>query len=1039
MKYIFFALIIFLYVSCSKRTNDKLNIGAGSNIVLVGNNLGSRMMDFGYFETEMHLRYPKDSLFIRNMCDGGNTPGFRPNAGRKLQWAYEGAEKFYDELTNDSRSGGHFETPDEWLTRLQADVIIAFFGYSESFNGKEGLVNFKNDLEGFIKNTLSNNYNGETPPQLAIVSPIAFEDLSNRYDLPNGKKENQNLKLYAEAMKEVSKKNNVLFIDAFNPSKTWQSNTTPITIDGFQLNDVGFRMFSKFLVEAVFGKINTKKESLRNAVNKAVNEKNFYWEYDFKIPNAVHAYGVRYDPFGPDNYPDEIKKTRQMTAIRDTAIWSVLNGNNYNLAIADSKTLKLKKIETNYKLEDNEEEAKYLYGDDALKKFKLAPGYKIEMFASEVEFPDLANPVQISFDNKGRLWVATMPSYPHFKPGDEKPNDKLLILEDTDNDGKADKQIVFAENLHLPTGFEFAPEGVYVAQSTRLKLLTDTDGDDKCDKVETILSGFDDHDTHHVISAFTTDPSGAIYMGEGLFLHSNVETPYGTLRGAWGGVFRYAPQQKRLDRVAQADYINPWGIAFNHWGQPFIATTSAPDVHWLTPTEIKTDYAIFAPKSKNIIEQAHKVRPTSGLEFISSRHFPDYVQGDMLIGNCIGFLGIKQHQVMDNGAGYKSKHRQDLVQSSDTNFRPVDMEFAPDGSLYFIDWHNVLIGHMQHNARDPLRDHKHGRVYRITYPSRPLLKPAKVFGASIDELLNNLKLPEYRTRYRSRRELRGRNADEVMDKLSLWLANLDKSSSNHEYELLEGLWVSWAMNRLDTGLLEKLLKAKDFNVRSASVQVLRNSRNKIPGFENLLETLATDESARVRLEALVTASWLTKQKAQPILEAVKNQPMDDWINMPLAFTENRLGIKTEKEQVDEVVEIHLKGDDLKTFAKGKEIYHREGYCVTCHQENGMGLPASGFPPLAGTKWVVGSEDRLIKLTLNGLHGPIKVLGKEYPGQVPMTQFKGLLNDEEMAQVLTYVRNAFGNKASVILPESIKKIREEIKDFKGFYNPEDLEE
>lgn len=164
-------------------------------------------------------------------------------------------------------------------------------------------------------------------------------------------------------------------------------------------------------------------------------------------------------------------------------------------------------------------------------KIKPAPGYKVELFASEVEFPDLANPVQISFDNKGRLWVGVMPSYPHYKPGDSKPNDKLLIFEDTDNDGKADKQTVFADGLHLTIGFEFAPEGVYVSQGTNLVLLKDTDGDDKADTKDIILSGFDDHDTHHAISAFTADPSGAIYMGEGVFLHTNVETAYGNVRG----------------------------------------------------------------------------------------------------------------------------------------------------------------------------------------------------------------------------------------------------------------------------------------------------------------------------------------------------------------------------------------------------------------------------------------------------------------------------------------------------------------------------
>ena len=147
--------------------------------------------------------------------------------------------------------------------------------------------------------------------------------------------------------------------------------------------------------------------------------------------------------------------------------------------------------------------------------------------------------------------------------------------------------------------------------------------------------------------------------------------------------------------------------------------------------------------------ESNKVRPTSGVEFVSSRHFPDEVQGDAIICNNIGFQGAMQHAVTQDGEnGYKTKFRHKLFESPSVHFRPVDLEFAPDGSLYVIDWSNILIGHMQHNARDPKRDKNHGRIYRITYPSRPLVPIAKVDGASIPELLENLKLPEIRTRYR---------------------------------------------------------------------------------------------------------------------------------------------------------------------------------------------------------------------------------------------------------------------------------------------------
>src|SRR5690554_1555418 len=349
-------LIALCLFQCSQDSNT-LKINKGSRIFLIGNNLPSRMMNYGYFETEMHLRYPDSLLFIRNMGDGGNTPGFRPHSGRNSPWAFPGAEKFQTELAKRSGSEGHLETEDEWLKRLQADIIIAFFGYNESFEGPAGLDNYKNELEAFIHHTLSQKYNGDTT-QLVIVSPIAFEDLSDRYDLPNGEKENENLQLYTEGMREVAERNNVLFVDAFTPSKRWYTSAKePLTIDGFQLNEEGYKRFAVFLADEVFGKEKTKAEEHRELVLAAVKEKNWMWHNDFKIPNGVHVFGRRYDPFGPDNYPAEIVKIREMTAIRDEAIWMAAKGEKMDLKAADGKTSKLPDVKTNYN-----GTAKYLYG-----------------------------------------------------------------------------------------------------------------------------------------------------------------------------------------------------------------------------------------------------------------------------------------------------------------------------------------------------------------------------------------------------------------------------------------------------------------------------------------------------------------------------------------------------------------------------------------------------------------------------------------------------------------------------------------------------
>ena len=1034
-----FGLILFALCSlqCSSPDSTPLKIKKDSHILLIGNNLGSRMMNYGYFETEMQVRYPDSLLFIRNMCDGGDTPGFRPHAGRVSPWAFPGAEKFQTELATNSGSEGHFETPDQWLTRLRADIIIAFFGYNESFQGEQGLESYRGELDAFIKYTLSQTYNGKSAPQLAIVSPIAFEDISDSLDVPNGAKENANLSLYASAMSEVAADNNILYIDAFSPTEEWYAQSQkPLTIDGSQLNDVGYAKFSKLLADKVFGEVDPIAETNRELVHAAVLEKNWMWHNDYKIPNGVHVFGRRYNPFGPDNYPFELIKIREFTAIRDTAIWRAAKGERMNVAAADLNTSTLPPVQTNYNPEKNGS-LEYLYGKDALNKLTVPPGYKIELFASEKEFADLANPVQLSFDNKGRLWVATMPSYPHYKPGDSKPNDKLIILEDTDNDGKADKQITFVDGLHVPVGFEFAPEGVYVSQGTNLVLYTDTDGDDKADKKEIILSGFDDHDTHHAHSAYAADPSGAIFMGEGVFLHTNVETSYGPVRATNGGFYRYSPQRHHLERVAQLAIPNPWGIAFDEWGQDIFAETSGPDVRWMMPGEVKPRYGVSTHKSFNLIEDKHRVRPTSGLEFVSSRHFPDEAQGDFLINNTIGFLGTKQHTMKDDSTGYASHHVQDLVTSDDKNFRPVDMEFAPDGSLYLVDWHNILIGHMQHNARDPLRDHVHGRIYRITYPSRPLVIPAKVAGASIGELLDNLKLPEFRTRYRTRRELRGRKTSEVLLQVKSWVANLNVEDEKYSHHILEALWVTWGLDKVDESLLHQVLQSKDYHARAAAVRVLRYSGHQIKNQRELLMKAAQDEHGRVRLEAIVAASWLDKEIGLSIVMEAGKKPLDKWMTETYATALAHLNGMSLKEKKEEDVITELKGIDRELFFKGKEIYAKDGFCITCHQADGAGLSASGFPSLVGTNWVLGNEERLIKIVLKGVMGPMEVNGNKYAGQVPMTPFGGMLKDDEVAAVLTYVRNAFGNKGPAILPDKVKAVRESEKDKKGFYSPDEL--
>lgn len=1041
--------------------------GPGERIVFIGNGLAERDVYFGRLETELHLRFPEKNLIVRNMGRPGDTPGFRPHPARVSQWAFPGAAAFHPEL-NSHFGKGFFPTPDQWLTHLQADTIIAFFGYNESFDGPARVGNFEAELEAFVKHTLSKAYNGTAAPRLVLVSPIAFENLTAKRDLPDGTKENANLAVYSEAVRKVAERNGITFVDFFGLTATRYANRglPPLTINGFAPTDTGYQELAVLLADAAFGKTPRTSKADPALVHDAVLEKDYFWNNDYNLVNGVHTHGQRYDPFGPQNYPDEVKKTREMMALRDTLIHDVATGKVKKIEVDDAKTHSLSTVPTNFKRTPD-----YVDGEKAIEKMTVMPGYKVELFASEKEFPDLKKPVQMSFDNRGRLWVAITPAYPHYKPGESRPNDKILILEDTDGDGKADKQTVFADHLHLPIGFELAPEGVYLSQEPNLCLLVDDNHDDRADRMEILMHGFDTHDTHHAISAYSADASGAFYMLEGRFLHSQVETPYGPQRCNDGGAWRFDPKRFRLERYIQTDVNNPWGIAFDDWEQCVLSDASSGENYYALPVSAKMPYGVEIERAGEYVPK--RSRPTSGSEFVSSRHFPEDRQGQFMTCNSIGFLGINFSSVREDGSGFTGALAGDLISSSDPNFRPVDLEFAPDGSLYFIDWHNALIGHMQHNARDPNRDHEHGRIYRVTYPGRPLIKPAKVAGASVPELLENLKLPEYRTRYRTRRELRAHPASEVLPAVKTWAANLDKADPNYDRYLCEALWATWSQNKPDAGILLACLNARSHQARAAAAHVLRYTYHQVPNAVALLRQAANDPHGRVRLEAIVAASWMDNTDGARIAFDALRHPFDKWMSPvtkqilettlkddivtlakldPQAIASNpsaqayidgelKLGAAPPSADKREYGPTRKLNDgEAKLYALGKEVFNRDAHCATCHQPSGTGTPGV-YPPLnlAGNPWLA-DEERMTKVVLKGLWGPLELGGQRFGptnGVPPMLGFAGMLNDDEVAGVITYVRQSFGNDLAPVSPALVARIREQTKARADFYMVEEI--
>ena len=337
-----------------------------------------------------------------------------------------------------------------------------------------------------------------------------------------------------------------------------------------------------------------------------------------------------------------------MTAIRDKRIWGLAQGKDIPEQADDSETLPFINPATNVGLPDDPNlkrgklgTLEYKTSKEQLELFELADGYEINLFASEEDFPELANPVEINFDNKGRLWVSTMQSYPHWKPK-TKLDDKLLIFEDTDNDGAADECKVFAGGLHQPTGFELGFGGVFVAQQPDILFLKDTDGDDKADVRERRLVGFDSADTHHGIAGFYWGPGGNLYFQEGTFKFSQVESPFGLNRLGEAGTWRYNPRSHDVDVHVSFTFSNPWGFVFDQWGQDFIGDASGGNSYWVTPISGHLDYPRKHPggnhdrrvqklvgKEKGYkYRQLYKkrTRPLGGCEILSSRHFPDNVQ-----------------------------------------------------------------------------------------------------------------------------------------------------------------------------------------------------------------------------------------------------------------------------------------------------------------------------------------------------------------------------------------------------------------------------
>jgi len=783
------ATMAALALACAATAGKALEVKKGDRIVLLGNALAERMQHHGWLETYAQLAMPDQELVFRNHGFCGDKIDRRP------------------------RNRG-FINPHDYLTISKADVILTFFGANEAWDNKPD--DYAGKLSKWVDETLGKKYNGKSAPRIVLFSPIAHEDLESD-NLPDGKEQNERLAKYAEATAKVAKEKQLQYVNLFYASeKLYADNKSHLTLNGIHLTEEGNKLLSQVIVNELFGKDAPKSHKNLDKTKAAVLDKNWHWFNRYRATDGNDVWGGRSGlrfvegQSNKDALFHELTMIDAMTANRDKVVHAAAKGKT--IKADDSNVPPPITVKSNVGGKSRSSNAskegtvKYAKPEETLAQLELAEGLEANVFASEKMFPEAINPVQLGVGPKGRLWVASWRTYPKWEPLKEM-TDTISILPDENRDGVADKSIVFAK-VHNPTGFTFWNGGVIVASAPDLIFLKDTDGDDKADVRIRIMHGIDSADTHHAANNLTFGPGGYVYYQRGVFHVSNVETPWkGPQQHGNSAMYRFNPRTYEYSFHAN-NSPNPHGVSFNHWGYHFATDGTGGRAYQVRP-DGKGGF-----KMQGLLNKTVRPVPSSGI--LSSDHFPERNNGNFLICNSIGFLGIKQYTLAaDDKGNVRGTQIEDLlVSKKDRNFRPTDFEIGDDGALYVADWQNVIIGHMQHNVRDPNRDKKHGRIFRIKVKDRPLMKHIKVVGEKIPALLDLLKHNTYNVRLRARFELSSRKTSDVIAATKEWLKkNKDPNAQ------LEGLWVHQQHNVVNKELLESLLNSKESNARVAAQTV----------------------------------------------------------------------------------------------------------------------------------------------------------------------------------------------------------------------------
>jgi putative membrane-bound dehydrogenase-like protein len=499
---------------------------------------------------------------------------------------------------------------------------------------------------------------------------------------------------------------------------------------------------------------------------------------------------------------------------------------------------------------------------DAQKAFTVPEGFEVRLFAAE---PDVINPVAMTWDERGRLWVVELYEYPMGAAPGTKPRDRIKILEDTDGDGRADKVTVFADGLNLATGIQVGYGGVFVGQAPDLLFLQDTNHDDVADTRTVLMTGFGLEDRHELLNGFTWGPDGQLYMTHGVFTHSRVKIPEASAPGVevTAAVARFQPRTKKFEVFADGT-SNPWGVDFDRYGNAFVSACVIDHLFHMAAGGIyvRQGGTPANPYSyqllPSIVDHKHHMAAYAGIQVYQGNQFPKEWQGEVLFGN-IHQSAINHDHLVPNGSSFKAEAQKDFLTTTDGWFRPVSEQVGPDGALWVMDWYDKYPCYQNAQADPEGVDRERGRIWRVVYTgkktgakvaSRPEVK-MDLARLSTVELVKLLAHPNIWQRKMAQRLLTERRDATAVPELKKLL----REGKTLEARLF-ALWTLNSSDQITESVLEDFYQDKEPAIRAWIARIVGERRLADGAVLKGLAQLASDPDPSVRLAVATAARQL---------------------------------------------------------------------------------------------------------------------------------------------------------------------------------------